>query len=372
MKIISRFSLKTIMMTQQKTNNIWSNVFISIFSVVAGYALSLTPKMGFKNGTTYVYIVGVLLLLGLAVGTIIILYMDRATHSKIEKEREEFGNKLSGQLDSLNKIQDDIGNLTKARAISIDFFSHKRSFSKEIEVSKIEKYFESIMKFVLESKDHMTFFDYIGDHNYLTRLMNKDKKGNDNFEDEFKIIKKKGEEYFQTIYDHLTSSMGNIHYHRIFMLPLIHVDKNNENKVQEYMEANFGELTIKDIMSEGAYQHICKMLSLKEKDGALKGRVHIKILPFSISNHSYAIIDNKKLIIQLAFYNINSYPLPNQIFAIHDDVDGTIVKPYREYFNIYNDLADNIEDVRFFDMKIKDYVMKSIKWRKFQIENKDF
>ena len=80
--------------------------------------------------------------------------------------------------------------------------------------------------------------------------------------------------------------------------------------------------------------------------------MHLKLLPFAVSNYSFAIVDNRDIVIELDRYNITGYSFSNHILGIKDKTDGAIVKSFEKIADTYVHKAFGFNSERDWDRTI--------------------
>ncbi len=322
-----------------------------LVTLFLGLSVSLLPTE-YKEMGYYKSLFLILIVLCIVFAIMILIYVALAIYDRLENQILRYA-----------EINDYVEDLAKAKAVYVESVSQNVQDNIKSEGERIKDYYTSTTKFIDKAEKSIIIFDYLGCHatfNHVVEKLGKEEQ------DLKKAIINNCTEHYKTIASHFEHDTvmrrdSKLRYTRILMFPISCPSITSPN--MEFDITN--SPTIRESINQITLEHIEELFKKKKK---FKGRIHFRILPFPITNFSFGIIDNKKLLLELDYYNIIGKPLPNHLFIIHDDENGNIVKPFKSHFLTFYDKAEDLEDLEMLDMTMAEFKNEMIRRRKRRIE----
>jgi len=267
-------------------------------------------------------------------------------------------NQISNETSKLQSHNKTIEELISLKGVKI--FSSTIEFNDKIHenLESLKRHYQNASNIISRAEESIIVFNYIDSHPAVKSIFQKlenDPNCKEKVKECYSVIRK----YYEIIEDKIKNS--GVNYTRVTMLPLSYPPINKISEA-EYSSEN---KTFKDSLNRFTYEHINKCLNINTRES----KIHIKILPFAVSNYSFAIVDNKNLILELDRYNISGYSFSNHILSIKDKEQGDVVKSFESIADEYAHKAFELEVTRDFERTIGEIKNQHLELNKKEIEN---
>jgi len=318
------------------------------------------PIVSFTIGLFFEYLTGYFNLQNLwqQLSFIILLIILVLSLIIIIKIAIDIDNSLTKEVNKLKHINTAIDEFSTLKSVKVYTSSINMNEDISEDLKTLENHYSTAAELINNAKSSIVIYNYIDSHPTVKSIL-RNIKNSINGEDKYNNCCNAIEQYYKAIESKVSS--GDIEYTRVTMLPLSYPPTSDIN-------INFNEIEntkLSTTLNEFTIDHLKTMNGIYKKR---PNKVHLKILPFAVSNYSFAIIDNKNMIIELDRYNLAGYSFPHHILNFKDKLGGEVIKEFKDISEIYlhktfelnidRDLKRTIGNIKNTELNLKKDRMK--------------